>query len=306
MAPQAAQFNPAQVLDAGRRAENDGRVGYAIQFYRHLTDQHAGSPEAAIAKEALTRLAQYRPVEAAPANAAVPPSRTTGSWPSAGGDAAVDGGQQPSAPQGQPYGTQPAWQEPVAWQDPARQVAQPFVPQPRAGWAPSPSLPNGQPPQHQPLPHQAPPMQLPLHQSDTGRAAVPRPAERQLVPGLPAEYGRQPLRLRPAERRYSTGRAVAWLLIGIGLVAFVSGGVLLMLAVVGIRVPGSIGAMLGVTGGVPGAIAIMMLGVFQTFAGQIGRAVFDTANATRDLAMIERARIAHAAGEPTDEDDEPA
>lgn len=50
------QITAAQVLDAGRRAEADGRVDYAIQFYRHLADHHAGAPEAAVAREALTRL----------------------------------------------------------------------------------------------------------------------------------------------------------------------------------------------------------------------------------------------------------
>jgi hypothetical protein len=50
------QVTAAQVLDAGRRAEADGRVEYAIQFYRHLADYYAGAPEAAAARDALSRL----------------------------------------------------------------------------------------------------------------------------------------------------------------------------------------------------------------------------------------------------------
>lgn len=52
------QVTAAQVLDAGRRAEADGRLDYAVQFYRHLTDHHSGAPEAAAARDALSRLSR--------------------------------------------------------------------------------------------------------------------------------------------------------------------------------------------------------------------------------------------------------
>lgn len=60
MTMQASQVTAAQVLDAGRRAEADGRVEYAIQFYRHLTDHHGAAPEAAAARDALSRLDHRR------------------------------------------------------------------------------------------------------------------------------------------------------------------------------------------------------------------------------------------------------
>jgi hypothetical protein len=62
---QASQVTAAQVLDAGRRAEADGRVEYAIQFYRHLADHHGAAPEAAAARDALSRL-DHRRSAAAP------------------------------------------------------------------------------------------------------------------------------------------------------------------------------------------------------------------------------------------------
>jgi hypothetical protein len=73
-------------------------------------------------------------------------------------------------------------------------------------------------------------------------------------------------------------------------------------------VPGTLGTMLGFTGGLPGAIGLFTVGVMQVFAAQIGRALFDNANAMRDLAMIERAKIAYAAGDQPfpDDDNEPA
>ena len=74
MMMQASQVTAAQVLDAGRRAEADGRVEYAIQFYRHLTDHHGAAPEAAAARDALSRLDHRRsavPPEHQPARGGV-------------------------------------------------------------------------------------------------------------------------------------------------------------------------------------------------------------------------------------------
>lgn len=55
------QFSPEQILEAGRRAESEGRLDYALQFYRHLLDQHRSSREAQFALEALARLEPPRP-----------------------------------------------------------------------------------------------------------------------------------------------------------------------------------------------------------------------------------------------------
>ncbi|MCL4765647.1 MAG: hypothetical protein KJZ80_05405 [Hyphomicrobiaceae bacterium] len=76
------QVTAAQVLDAGRRAEADGRIEYAIQFYRHLADHHSGAPEAAAARDALLRL-KRRSVNGPEAAAATrtgspPPLRASG------------------------------------------------------------------------------------------------------------------------------------------------------------------------------------------------------------------------------------
>jgi hypothetical protein len=97
---------------------------------------------------------------------------------------------------------------------------------------------------------------------------------------------------------------VAWLLFGIGLLLMAASLGLMGLHGLGIKVPGTLGTILGFTGGLPGALAIFLVGVMQVFAAQMGRALFDTANATRDLAMIERAKIAHAAGDQPFGDDE--
>ena len=60
MAQAGSQFTAEQILEAGRRAEADGRIDYAIQFYRHLTDHLPRAAETAAAREALARIAQRR------------------------------------------------------------------------------------------------------------------------------------------------------------------------------------------------------------------------------------------------------
>ncbi len=50
------QFTPRQLLDAGRRAEAEGKLDHAIQLYRHLTDHYAYTAEATEARNGLGRI----------------------------------------------------------------------------------------------------------------------------------------------------------------------------------------------------------------------------------------------------------
>jgi hypothetical protein len=52
----APQFSPFQLLEAARRAEAEGHIDAAYQYYRQTVDQYAYSAEAAQAREGLTRL----------------------------------------------------------------------------------------------------------------------------------------------------------------------------------------------------------------------------------------------------------
>jgi len=49
-------FTPPQLLEAGHRAEVEGRLDLAAQFYRHLTEHFAFTPEAAEARNGLGRV----------------------------------------------------------------------------------------------------------------------------------------------------------------------------------------------------------------------------------------------------------
>ena len=60
MVQTAMQYTPAQVLQAARRAEAEGKMDYALQFYRHLVEQHGATPEAQEAREGLFRIAEWR------------------------------------------------------------------------------------------------------------------------------------------------------------------------------------------------------------------------------------------------------
>ncbi len=56
----APQFTPTQLIDAGRRAEADGRPDLAVQFYRHVTENFAEAAQAAEAYGALGRIGPWQ------------------------------------------------------------------------------------------------------------------------------------------------------------------------------------------------------------------------------------------------------
>jgi hypothetical protein len=51
------QFTPKQLLDAARRSETERKADFAVQFYLHLIENYAQTPEAVEARSALTRMA---------------------------------------------------------------------------------------------------------------------------------------------------------------------------------------------------------------------------------------------------------
>jgi hypothetical protein len=224
------QFTAAQILEAGRRAEADGRIDYAIQFYRHLTDHLPRAPETAAAREALARIAQWRAGEAAGGPA--PPGGSVNGHPAAGRQqhSALSAQQQP--------GTRPE---------------------------PHPAAPAGQGRQG-------------------GLSIAPAGARREGTVELP----------RPRDR-YRLGRSIARLTSAIGWISMALGIVALVLLVAG-RTTGlpraagiDIAGMVLASGGI-GAPVLLVSGLVLIFWGQLARAVFDNANATRELVAIERAR----------------
>jgi hypothetical protein len=61
MMTHASPFTPAQLIDAGRRAEAEGRPDLAVRFYRHLTEHFPEAPQAAEGHGALGPIGIWQP-----------------------------------------------------------------------------------------------------------------------------------------------------------------------------------------------------------------------------------------------------
>lgn len=103
MSQSPQQFTPAQILEAGQRAEAEGQVEYAIQFYRHLTDHLPRTQEAAAARDAVVRITGRFPPDTSsfPGNVA---SAGTPNTAAARLGSPPPGTNGASAPQAQPNG----------------------------------------------------------------------------------------------------------------------------------------------------------------------------------------------------------
>jgi hypothetical protein len=176
------QFTPPQLLEAGHRAESDGRFDLANQFYRQLTEQYAYTAEAAEARNGLGRVG----------------------------------------------------------------AAQSHI------W----------------------------HTNGNGRVnGATRPTRRR--PVAPRDH-------------YRTGRALARLLSGLGWMA-VACGCMAPAIYVALEyfMPAAALPRPGVPAVLAGSLGGIVAGLLVVFSGQISRAVFDQANAMRDLVALERGKIGH-------------
>ncbi|MTD95322.1 hypothetical protein GIW81_13365 [Hyphomicrobium sp. xq] len=103
MVQTSMQFTPVQVLQAARRAEAEGKMDYALQFYRHLVEQHGTTAEAQEAREGLFRIAEWRWGEARVARSresggqAAQPAAQAPPSPSPGGQRVYNVGNQSAA-----------------------------------------------------------------------------------------------------------------------------------------------------------------------------------------------------------------
>lgn len=226
MVQTAVQFTPVQVLQAARRAEAEGKMDYALQFYRHLVEQHGGTTEAQEAREGLFRIAEWR-------------------WGEARVARTRDGTNPPGA---QPVQGQPT---PASSGQRVYNVA---------NNAPQPAYASEQ----------------------QGPGPLP-----QIISRQHAQAEEQPsfhARFRASKFFAHALSGIGWmtLLSGIGAAAAGFAGAVSELSAIAL-----LGAPFGVMLGIPAAL----FGLVLVVGGQLAAALFDSANATLEMAAIERGRI---------------
>lgn len=278
MAQEQGRFSPAQILMAAEKAEADGRMDHAVQFYRYIAEQQSGAPEAEMARHALDRLAGRG---SPPTEAIRAPGYPASRQPTS--EAHINGFETPLPPgerTGQPSRFQPAGHSAAL----ARlQVAS------------------------QPA---SPPMQQASHAEQAygptfGPApqAFPRPARSETT--QPHAQARMPvlIRLPTPKRGYRAGRVLAVAVTGLGAIAIVVGLGLVGLTLFAPKELGRLGP--GVAGlvGIGGSVGALFVGAAMVLAGQLARAVFDGANAMRELVSIERTLARHNSRPASSEDE---
>jgi hypothetical protein len=218
------EFTPAQVLDAARRAESEGRTEFAVQFYRHLATSFPGTPEAAAAEAGLSHLSPFPELTGRQRQTGLPP---------------VNGYRLPDPFQAAP-GRDP-------YDAPHQQYGGP------------------QPQFATPATH--------------GEHATP------------AELNHTTVDLPHPVSDYRTGRILARLVTWLGGLVIL-GGIALAVAAIAIpRTASSLPVLGSFVTGPEFGIFMAVGGLAQIILGQLVRALFDQANAARDLAIVTRARL---------------
>ncbi len=213
MGQMSVQYTPVQVLQAARRAEAEGKMDYALQFYRHLVEHHATTAEAQEAREGLFRIAEWR-------------------WGEARVTRRQDGANAPQQSHAAYGAAAAAHQQPPPQQD----------------YAP-------EPPNHLPQ----------VIAREAAKAAAGTAAQ-------------------PYNARYRSATIIASILSGVGWV-IVAGGILIsVLAAAGVVADVSAGGLLGLPVGVLLGVPSAVIGLVLIVTGQLAVAVFESTNATLELA----------------------
>lgn len=271
-------YTPAQILDMGRRAEQQGNLDYAAQFYTYLTESFPGTREAAEAQAGVERVYQTRERFAEPAHGGHE-QRQPAAHETSAGARAFDEVPRTGPPSRGPH-------------DPS---ASPLKPSPTAASQrpqPSLSIPAGQPAPRRPdpahpvsgnMPTQRPQGTSPGLQ-DSGR----RGNEQFQNVMHQDEDGEEHVEYAPG---YRIGRFLAFALVLLGWLAFIGGIAFAALAIVGITGTQLLTGYGGLPIGAVVGLASIVAGIALVFVGSLAQAAFEAANNTRELLEIERAKI---------------
>jgi hypothetical protein len=269
------QYTPAQILEMGHRAEHEGNLEYATQFYSYIADNLAGAPEAVDARLALERLSHSRQWRPEHTQAQAHPSQPA-----------------PAGYDEVPHTGPPAQPSPEVAHRHATSTLAPHVSRPVAGRPdPSLSIPGSQ------LAHarvEDPRQQgiAPAHQPYGQPSATPPADPANTTEHLPhaaqpVEDGEEEAEFVPG---YRLGRFIASALQLFGWLILLGGFVF-----VGLTVAGVVGNEVAATiGGLPGSVfpglAAIVTGLAMVFIGTLAQATFEAANNTREILEIERAK----------------
>ena len=322
------QFTPVQILEAGQRAMAEGRAEYAAQFFQHLIEHYADTAEAASARDAMVRLGFRKEAPPAPPvnDTAPPPQRESISLTSVLGSLGKRSGEQPqssasqqplaaratqqSTSNGSPQGTQSSGQgTQLNGQGTQLNVqgaqlnVQGTAPLSNAGpngVAPG-AAPNGLaqnatsngPALGAPAATQAPPsLGRPKPAADA--PDVPRQpsarrgeAARRQAPPVPSTKVR--LFVPAPEKHYIIGRVISGLLLLLGVLGIFAGIMLIYAALSDPRVLGTVGIETFAQG-LLFAGSVFVGSLIMLIVSQMATALFDAADASTDLARLERYR----------------
>lgn len=287
-------YTPSEILDMGRRAEFEGNLDYATQFYSYLIEGLPGTREAAEARIGMERVSQLRdktsgtgmppPSPQAPVERASNP-RAYEEVPRTGPSSrlSLDTSARPAKPQQAP-------------------PSQPVNPRPQQRTEPSLSVPPARPAASAP-PRSAPPAQQPATAAPPPRGAPPPPQAHWNPVSVGDNHADAGAPLPRVVRReedsedevefvpgYRIGRFLAFALVLFGWLAIVGG-----IGFAGATVAGMVGTQpVAAYGGLPlGALiglAAIVAGIALVFIGSLAQAAFEAANNTRELLEIERAK----------------
>jgi hypothetical protein len=269
MANAPSQFTPAQILEAGQRAEADGRFEHAKQFYRHIVEHHPHTREFGLARDGLGRLG------------------TGASW--ADDVHHSRGYEQPTAHPNYAGLPAPAPESVGRADDYAYAQAHGQA----AGWTPA--AENGAPynTARDQYSYSGGGQPGPTSSEDRRRIQIARAGYD------PGDHDFDDEDYEP-RKRYRLGRVLAGLMTYLGLAMLIGGGVVAGLV---IAVPDEVRTILSGLPVLPDVIvfvgpALLVVGFFVCLIGQLARAVFDAADATRNALELQVAclvtRTAHA------------
>ena len=271
------QYTPAQILAIGHRAEREGNLEYATQFYSYLADNLAGTPEAVDARLALERLSPQSQRYTEPA-----PTQFSQSPPATGPEPSVYDEPHRMASHSQPY-FDPAGH-------PAATVPAAQVTRHSASWAaPSPPTPDGQTalPQNEHVRHHG--AAVGYHHEYAPTASAERGDQQAPLPRVVRgdEEGEEETEFVPG---YRFGRFIAFALRLLGWLMFIGGIAFVTLTVAGVVGSQVVPALGGIPVGVTAGSAAIAAGLALAFIGSLAQATFEAANNTREIVEIERAK----------------